>query len=565
MPSPSLLLHAHPALGWWTLLWAVTVGGALLARRRVCDAAVAAWGLGALVAVSLAPPGGRLVPGLARTCDLGAAHLLWPWRWVSQDPRMGGVALMLVVGAAVCRRPAWLGAAAAVPVLVEVVQLAVPSLARACAVPDVVPLWAALAVGAGGGLLARTARRRLGVSVPRAVAVVVAVSVAAVPLAGWGLRSSGPVDPRTAVALLGGPAHDSARRGPGTEVPDPTGEGVLPGEGTPYEDLGRSAMADLRLLTGGTGDGLLPTAGPGESWGYFWPRDGAFMAVALARTGHVDQAVELLSLVGGLYLDPVHGFDARYLPSGERVTDDPRRAQGDGCGWVLWATHVTAALAPVPADVGDLRDRCTDQLLRATGGGAHLPAPGQDYWEQTTYEHLLGASAPVAAGLRFAAADYRALGEAGRADVVGAAADGVRSQIARSFGPDFLRAGTHGGLDAATAMLMPPFDPDPLPGVREAWLAYQEQALRPAGGLAPGTGWKQDGISWTPETALVAYTAAAAGEDELAEHWLGWLDEHRAPWGSLPEKVDWAGRPGGPAPLGWTAALVVLTLDEIDG
>src|SRR5690606_16008620 len=129
------------------------------------------------------------------------------------------------------------------------------------------------------------------------------------------------------------------------------------------------------------------------------------------------------------------------------------------------------------------------------------------------------------------AADYAALGRHDRSAQVLAAATGVRAQIERVFAPDYQRAGTHGGLDAATAMLLPPFDPDPLPGVREAWLAYQQEAARPGGGLAPGSGWKQDGISWTPEVALVAYTAAMVGEVDVAHHWLAWLDEHRAPWG----------------------------------
>src|SRR5699024_6504804 len=157
----------------------------------------------------------------------------------------------------------------------------------------------------------------------------------------------------------------------------------------------------------GTG---LPPAGPVGSWNYFWPRDGAFVAVALARAGLEDRSVALLSQVGALYLDPMYGFDARYLLSGGRVETEPRRAQVDGGGWVLWAIHETTGTGAPPA-VADLRDRCTVQLLRATGGGSHLPAPGQDYWERTTYDHLLGRSAPVAAGLRFAAADYGALGQ----------------------------------------------------------------------------------------------------------------------------------------------------------
>ena len=72
------------------------------------------------------------------------------------------------------------------------------------------------------------------------------------------------------------------------------------------------------------------------------------------------------------------------------------------------------------------------------------------------------------------------------------------------------------------------------------------------------------GSSWTPETALVAYSAAASGEVSTATAWLRWLDRHRTAYGSLPEKVTRSGSPAGPAPLLWTSALVLLTLDELD-
>jgi GH15 family glucan-1,4-alpha-glucosidase len=98
----------------------------------------------------------------------------------------------------------------------------------------------------------------------------------------------------------------------------------------------------------------------------------------------------------------------------------------------------------------------------------------------------------------------------------------------------------------------------------DAWRRYQSGALRPAGGLAPGSEWKQDGISWTPETALVAYTAAMSGQPEVAARWMDWLSAHRTSWGSLPEKVRADGAPAGPAPLAWTAALVVLTAAELE-
>ena len=112
--------------------------------------------------------------------------------------------------------------------------------------------------------------------------------------------------------------------------------------------------------------------------------------------------------------------------------------------------------------------------------------------------------------------------------------------------------------------MMPPFTQSPSAHVLDAWARYQSDALRPAGGLAPGSEWTNDGISWTPETALVAYTAAMSGRPGTAAHWMDWLNDHRAPGGSLPEKVLPSGAPAGPAPLAWTAALVVLTSAQLD-
>jgi hypothetical protein len=132
-----------------------------------------------------------------------------------------------------------------------------------------------------------------------------------------------------------------------------------------------------------------------------------------------------------------------------------------------------------------------------------------------------------------------------------------------AFAPAYERFPGGGGMDAATTFLMPPFAPEDS-AVVGAWEAYQATAGRVSGGLAPGSAWKQDGTSWTPETALVAYTAAASGRVETAARWLDWLDRNRTSWGSLPEKVTRSGRPAGPAPLLWTSSLVLLTLAELD-
>src|SRR5450759_2856240 len=185
-----------------------------------------------------------------------------------------------------------------------------------------------------------------------------------------------------------------------------------------------------------------------------------------------------------------------------------------------------------------------------------------------------GAGSPSAsymlslAGLHASESMYDALGEPAPARRAGAAAARLRTIVRERFADGYERFGSGwfggGGLDAAVTFLMPPFAESPSPRVVDAWLRYQSDAVRPAGGLAPGAGWKQDGISWTPETALVAYTAAMSGRHEIAEHWMDWLNAHRTGWGSLPEKVLATGAPAGPAPLAWTASLVILTAAELD-
>jgi GH15 family glucan-1,4-alpha-glucosidase len=172
------------------------------------------------------------------------------------------------------------------------------------------------------------------------------------------------------------------------------------------------------------------------------------------------------------------------------------------------------------------------------------------------------------AGLKASERMYDAFGEPALAGRSRAAAARLRAVVRDRFADGYERFGSQwvgsGGLDASINFLMPPFAELPSPQVVDAWKRYQSDALRPAGGLAPGAGWKQDGISWTPETALVAYTAAMSGRQALAERWMDWLNVHTTVWGSLPEKVLDTGAPAGPAPLAWTASLVILTAAELE-
>lgn len=344
--------------------------------------------------------------------------------------------------------------------------------------------------------------------------------------------------------------------------------GSVPAAGTPWEAMARWALVDVKshLEANGT-----VSAGPGGPWGYFWPRDGSFAAVALSRTGHAGDAASVLDRMARLEFDPAVGFQARYALDGTPLTDRPR--QSDGCGWVLWALAEVRRDDPsgVPPSAAGLRDRCVRTLTSLVDGGDRLPPPSPDYWEVRVTRPSLGTVAPMLAGLAAAGRDYAATGDPRPSQRARATATELAATVARELGPGYQRFGDAGGLDASVVMLLAPFtQAGDLPAsmvkaVRAAVVAYQREAAQPAGGVAPGVEWvKKGGASWTPQTALLALGDAAAGRDRAAGQRLDWLDAHRTAYGSLPEKVTRSGAPAGPAPLVWTASLVVLTLAELD-
>lgn len=356
--------------------------------------------------------------------------------------------------------------------------------------------------------------------------------------------------------------------------------GTVPGVGTPFEDMARGALADLHALVGD--DGAVPAA-LHERWGYAWPRDNAFVAAALARTGHVDDAVRVLGFLARVQADD-GSFEARYTLDAAGPPDG-RAPQTDGTGWVLWALGEVLEAAPEgPATVPDggaqaasptrtdvalglrgLLERATGHALALTDGGRRLPPASPDYWEVREAVTTLGTAAPLLAGLEASADAWTLLAEPDRARAASDAASGLRERVEESFGArGYPRHVTGGARDAATAFVLPPFVDEPLVGAETAWRASVAPMRRPAGGLAPGGSWRPDGISWTPQTTLYALTAASLGDRATAEHWLGWVDAHRTSSGAIPEKVLADGSPSAVAPLAWSSANVLLALDALD-
>jgi hypothetical protein len=343
--------------------------------------------------------------------------------------------------------------------------------------------------------------------------------------------------------------------------------GDVPGADGPYADMVTDALLDLHTLLLDDGAAV---AGWSGRWRYVWPRDASFVAVALARTGHGDDARDVLGFLADVQ-GPDGSFEARYLPDGSGVPDD-RAPQTDGTGWVLWAAaEVVAAAAPAdrPAVGEELRplvERAAARAVDLTAGDG-LPPASPDYWEVAEDELTLGTVAPLLAGLEAAPGLLDLLGDADAAEDARRAAARTRAAVEREFGDGtaYGRYADGSVADAASAFVLPPFQPEPLAGALDAWAASATAMARPAGGLAPGAGWKQDGISWTPQTSLYALVAAENGRADEARARLDWLDAHRTALGALPEKVLADGSPAAVAPLAWTAACVVLAVGALDG
>lgn len=348
--------------------------------------------------------------------------------------------------------------------------------------------------------------------------------------------------------------------------------GVVPGP-QEYDDMARQALLDLDTLL--LDDGAL-LAAPNGAWRYTWPRDASFAAVALSRTGHAGDAARILLHLADLQSE--NGtFQARYAPDGSGLPPDDRGVQLDGVGWFLWAAAEWLEQAPVEGRASVLArlrpalTRAVEAIEASTDPVTGAPAVSPDYWEIPETGVTLGSISALLLGARSAQELARVMPqgvEAQWASDLSNRGAALEALLEGALGRDFAAHGypRHAGgtlLDASVAFLMPPFAPAD-GAVRAAWERAAVALNRPAGGLAPGEGWRIDGISWTPQTALFALAAAASGDVERATTWLAWLDAHRTDAGSLPEKVLWNGRPAEVAPLAWTSALVLLALVELD-
>jgi glucoamylase len=353
--------------------------------------------------------------------------------------------------------------------------------------------------------------------------------------------------------------------------------GLVPGTTPQHRAMASRALLDLRLSVRPNG---AVVAGWHSDWEYAWPRDSSWVAVALARTGHGPQALQILR-----FLARVQGRDgiwaARYHLTGAPVRDG-RPAELDSTGWVPWAvwSWFTAAQQASSPAAGSAqqdaarRERARDELaqlwpmVRAAANAATasltadgLPVPAMDYWENSD-EVTLGTAAPLLAGLR-AATSLAPLAHDGQdawrwATAATRLAAGIDAQFGRTGYQRTPSASS--GADAAITFLGPPLAA-PSQAVRLAARTAQQALLQRNGGLVPGARWTgSTGVAFTAETAFFALFDAGTDRPGAADGLLSWLAGHRTSLGELPEQVNDDGRAVAVAPLAWTDATVLLAM-----
>jgi hypothetical protein len=343
--------------------------------------------------------------------------------------------------------------------------------------------------------------------------------------------------------------------------------GTVPGRTPEEKATAARALLSMRLLT--RPNGAVAAAWYG-AWAYSWPRDSSFVAAALARTGHLTEAYEILGY--NARTQRADGtWDARTKLDGSGPPDG-RQWQLDGNGWVPWAVWQWYEAAP-RQDRGRLLAALYPTVKKAASYAVAslddhgLPPASPDYWEVGTTTPNIGTAAPLLAGLHASADLARHSGHPDDARAWDQAARRLAAGIKKYFAPlGYPRTidGLH-GRDSAVTFMAPPFNHAPAhlaPAIDSTYQAL----LQPNGGVIPGNDpdfrWT---TAWGPETGFFALAWSSTGQRQKAQHVIDWLLDHRNTLGELPEKIDSTGSPASVVPLVWTGAIAVLALAQMDG
>ncbi|HVH68994.1 MAG TPA: glycoside hydrolase family 15 protein [Gemmatimonadales bacterium] len=341
-----------------------------------------------------------------------------------------------------------------------------------------------------------------------------------------------------------------------------------------------------------------------DTYSYMWPRDGALVAAALLRGGHVGAPEKFLEFCAKV-ISPLGYVRHKYNPDGTlasswhgyvREGKPVLPIQEDETALIIWALWQFFELyQPIEETAPFYRalvTRPADFLLGYVDTATGLPLPSHDLWEERWGVHTFTVAA-VIAGLRAAARVCDAFGESERATrYVGGAErmrDGLRAVLWNEREQRFARMAAPGPngytldmtVDSSLFGLvelgaLPPDDPH-----LEATLRQVEERLwvhTDVGGLAryendayyqveradtkrvPGNPWFISTL-WLARYRLLQ----ARTSEDLAKglELIEWAARRALPSGVMAEQLHpYTGEPLSVSPLTWSQAAYVRVVRE---
>jgi hypothetical protein len=304
------------------------------------------------------------------------------------------------------------------------------------------------------------------------------------------------------------------------------------------------------LRTALQADGAPVIAGFREYQGRVWVRDGLWMAMALARAGHLPEALAALRRIAALLR---HRPDGNFYFAYNCATGEPQEHtfENDTTGLLIagiWCCYEASGDEAVLREFWPLVTYCAEWILgnRGPEGFVH---PCAGIWEtfgphlERSHETMAWTTGISAWGLRKAGEAARCLGrpapeaweEAAAAMVAGLRALAGPGPLPRS-------RETH-QLDSAVLAFwtwFPLFEPDD-PLVDRTMAAVQERLVDPAlGGL-----WRHEDLTtewgdmrpWIGPTWWLGEAHLRRGEPARAWDAFGWCLAHRSHCGLFPEMM----------------------------
>jgi len=332
-----------------------------------------------------------------------------------------------------------------------------------------------------------------------------------------------------------------------------------------------------------------------DTYGYLWPRDAAFVTMALDMAGYFTFTKKFYSLVFKLFSGEGFLFQ-KYNPSGtwgstwHPFTVRGRKSlniQEDETATVIyafWHYFRRTRDYDLLREVYDVITRAANFMVNFRDEKLKLPLESYDLWEERLGVHTYTA-ASVYAGLLAASNLAKVLGEYESASKWEAAAMEVREAI-RNYLFDKERGvfyryvkvddGKIVEVDRTVdASIMGVF----LFGVFDAWEPMLESSVKvimnrlwvkPIGGVAryegdyyqrvPGDYSNIPGNPWIITTLWVAQYYIARGDITKAKELMAWVNRVKTPTNLLPEQVDpFRGLPTSVTPLLWSHAEYLRT------